>query len=259
MPKPIIVITHERSGTHLLINCINYINNGQFYAIGYTSNKNDFNLKGYTHITYKDIISNAGMPNSVYKSHHQIEFMSGYLDFLFSKYKVVYVKRNLYDVLNSYYKFIVSPKHRDDLPIQDWIFSKPDAIEKLYNSIYFPDPHVIIEPENYIHRWYLHTSGWLNYANQMLVVNYEEMLLDYQNQKQRIENYIDRKIADKIPDVNDKSFPNFGPVKGVIGGHKEVMSEEFKKKIEHQLSLYTIKEKHEKTEPSSNHLNWGLL
>ena len=45
MSKPIIVITHERSGTHLLINCINCADNGLFYTIGYTPNEDDFNLE----------------------------------------------------------------------------------------------------------------------------------------------------------------------------------------------------------------------
>jgi hypothetical protein len=259
MSKPIIVITHERSGTHLLINCINYANNGQFYTIGYTPNENLFNLKGHFHVTHKDVMSNAYATNLVCKSHHQVDFMTSYIDFLFAKYKVIYVKRNLPDVLTSYYRFIPKPEEKDFPNIEDWVFSKPDDIGHKYLQPYSPDPHIIIEPENYIHRWYLHTSGWLKYASKMLVVNYEDMLLDYRNQKQKIENYIGRKIADKIPDINDKSLPNFGPVKGIIGGHKELMSEELQKKIEDQLSLYTIKEKHEKREPSSNHLNWGLL
>ena len=80
----------------------------------------------------------------------------------------------------------------------------------------------------------------------MLVVNYEDMLNDYPNQKQRIESWIGKKIADKIPDVHDKSFPNFGIVKGRIGGHKEVMSENLIQKIEDCLSLYNIKETNEK-------------
>ena len=79
MPKPTLVITHERSGTHLLINCINYDQKGQFYTVGYSENKKDFHLNGYKHTTYKDIMSNAYLPNSVSKSHHQAEFMEEYL------------------------------------------------------------------------------------------------------------------------------------------------------------------------------------
>jgi len=256
--KPVIIVTHERSGTHLLINCINYINKGSFYTIGYTLNKKDFNLKGYTHTVYKDIMSNAHLLNSISKSHHQVEFVAGYLDFLFEKYKVIYVKRNLWDVLASYYKFIPASEQKDFPSIEEWVFNKPDDIGRKFLQPYSPDPHIIVEPENYVHRWYLHTSGWLKYANQMLVVNYEDMLLDYPSQKQKIEDFIKRKIALKIPDVNDRSFPNFRPVKGIIGSHKEVMSLELQKKIKEQLSYYTNREDYEK-ESNSNISNSRFL
>lgn len=237
--KPIIVITHERSGTHLLINCINYHIKGNFLTVGYTNNKNDFNLKGYKHTTYKDVMSNAYLSTSVNKSHHQVEFMEDYLDFLFSKYKVIYVKRDVKDVLNSYYKFMPRPDQIPEFPkLEEWIFCKPDDIGRKFFKPYFPDPHIIIEPENYIHRWLLHTSGWLKHKNHMLVVNYEDMLNDYYTQKQRIESYIGKKIADKIPDVHDKSLPNFGPVKGKIGSHKEIMSIDLINKINSYILTY---------------------
>lgn len=246
MSKPIIVVTHERSGTHLLINCINYDKKGQFETIGFTSDQRDFNLKGYKHTTYKHVMSGAYLPDSVNKSHHQVQFMEDYLDFLFRKYRVIYVKRDIKDVLNSYYKFIPNANERNFPPFEEWVFSKPDDIGRKFLGFYAPDPHVIIEPENYVHRWFLHTSGWLKHKNEMLVVNYEDMLNDYSNQKSRIESWTGRKIADKIPDVHDKSLPNFGPVKGKIGGHKEVMSEKLARKIEDLLSLYNIKETNEK-------------
>lgn len=246
MAKSTIVITHERSGTHLLINCINYEKKGQFSTIGYTPDKRDFNLKGYKHTTYKDIMSNAYLPDSVNKSHHQVEFMEDYLDFLFNKYKVIYVKRDIKDVLNSYYKFIPKPEEKNFPAFEEWVFSKPDSIGRQFLQPYAPDPHIIIEPKNYVHRWFLHTNGWLKHKDKMLVVNYEDMLADYPNQKGKIESWIGKKIAPKIPDVHDKSLPNFGPVKGKIGGYKEVMSEKLAAKIEDCLSLYNIKETNEK-------------
>lgn len=246
MVKPVIAVTHERSGTHLLINCINHDKNGQFSTIGFTSNRNDFNLKGYKHTTYKHIMCGAYLAGSVNKSHHQVEFMEDYLDFLFAKYNVIYVKRDVKDVLNSYYKFIPSPEEKNFPLFEDWVFSKPDDIGRKFFKPYSPDPHVIVEPENYIHRWFLHVNGWLKYKNNMLVVNYEDMITDYPIQKQRIENWIGKKIAPKIPDVHDKSLPNFGPVKGKIGGYKEVMSEKLIAKIEDCLSLFNIRETNEK-------------
>lgn len=259
MVKPVIVITHERSGTHLLINCINHDKKGQFTTIGFTSKALEFNLKDYKHITYKHIISNAYFVESVNKSHHQVEFMEDYLDFLFTKYKVIYVKRDIKDVLNSYYKFLQPTEIKNFPSFEEWVFSKPGTIGFNFFKPYVPDPHIIIEPENYIHRWFLHTNGWLKYKDKMLVVDYEDMLTNYSFLKQKIENWIEKKIAANIPDVQDKSLPNFGPVKGKIGGYKEIMSEKLIVEIEKALTSYKLKENYEKREPSFNHLNWGLL
>jgi len=230
--KPIIVITHERSGTHFLINLINYDKNGEFHTIGFIPQSIKYILENYIHYTYKDIIINSYIENIVCKSHHQVEFMEPYLEFLFDKYKVIYLKRDVKDVLVSYYKFIPFPKDLDRFPkFEDWIFCSPDNIGREFLLPYSPDPHIIIEPKNYIDRWKLHVNGWMKYKDNMLVLNYEDILLDFQNQKSKIENYIGKEIGDKIPDVNDKNLPNFNPGKGISGEYKKWMTEDLITKI----------------------------
>ena len=237
MYKPVLVVTHERSGTHLLINIINYDKNGEFYTIGYIPRNISYNLENYRHHTYKDIIVNSYRNDCVCKSHHQIEFMEDYLDFLFSKYNVIYLKRDIKDVLVSYYKFIPYPTDLDKFPkFEDWIFSKPDDIGREFLLPYSPDPHVIIEPENYLDRWRNHIRGWEKYKDNLLILNYEDILIDFKNQKEKIESYIGKKIADIIPDVNDKNLPNFNPGKGIVGSHKEWMNNILIEKINIYLS-----------------------
>jgi hypothetical protein len=225
MEKPIIVITHERSGTHLLINLINYHKNGEFNTIGFIpKNTIPYTLENYKHQVYKDIVVNSYNPDAVCKSHHQVEFMEPYIDFIFSKYTVIYLKRDIKDMLVSYYKFIPFPKDLGKFPkFEDWIFMKPDEVGRKFLLPYSPDPHVIIEPKNYIDRWLLHINGWLKYKDNILVLNYEDILTNFKDQKLIIEDYIGRKIADVIPDVNDKNLPNFNPGKGIVGEHKNWM------------------------------------
>lgn len=232
MFKPIIVITHERSGTHLLINLINYDKNGQFHTIGFIPNNIEYNLENYKFHTYKDIMVNSYREDIVCKSHHQVQFMEDYLDVLFSKYKVIYLKRDVKDVLVSYYKFIPFPQDLDVFPkFEDWIFMKPDDIGRKFLLPYSPDPHVIIEPNNYVERWKLHVDGWLKYEDDLLVLNYEDILLDFDNQKEKIESYIGKKIGSQIPNINDKNLPNFNPGKGIIGSYKDYMKEDLINKI----------------------------
>jgi len=238
--KPVIVITHERSGTHLLINLINYDKKGEFFTIGYIppTDKNGFNIENYIHQSYKDIVVNSYRENSVSKSHHQIEFMTDYLDFLFSKYNVIYLKRDIKDVLVSYHRFLNADNELKpiiDFPLlEDWIFMNPKEIGYKFFADY-PDPHVIVEPTNYIERINLHVNGWMKYKDNMCVLNYEDILLDFNNQKLIIENYIGKKIGDKIPNIYDKDLPNFNPGKGIVGGYKDHMNEELISKINDYL------------------------
>lgn len=237
--KPILVITHERSGTHLLINIINQYNFGQFRTIGFIPiNTIPYTLSNYEHQVYKDIVVNSYIEDIVCKSHHQVEFMEPYLDIVFDKYKVIYLKRNLKDVLVSYYKFIPFPEDLGKFPkFEDWIFMKPDDVGRQFLPPYSPDPHIIIEPDNYIHRWKMHIDGWLKYQDNLLVLNYEDILLDFNNQKAIIENYIGRKIGDELPKVNDTRFPNFNPGKGIINGYIEWINKDLEDKINNYITV----------------------
>ena len=226
MSKPILVQTHERSGTHLVINLINYENFGKFATIGYIPKQKGrtYSKKEYIDTVYKHIHVYAHMPDIVCKSHHQVQFMEDYIDFVLSNFKVIYVERNIFDVLWSYYKFLFG-KDREDIPtFDDWVFMKPSEVGQKYllsseNHLHGPDPHIYVEPTNYIQRWQWHKEGWLKYKDRLLHITYEDILQNFTETKEKIEEYIGRKISDTIPDLHDKRFPNFAPNRGIVGGH----------------------------------------
>lgn len=221
--KPIIVFSHERSGTHLLINLINYENSGNFKSIGYDENLSNYNKSGYYNSVIKNLIVDSHVKDVVLKSHHQSTFVENFIDYLLEKYSVIYIKREVKDVLCSYYKFL-SRGHYMFPSIDDWVFSNPDEVGRNFIVPYFPDPHVLIEPMNYVDRWKIHTDGWGKYKNDILILNYEDILLSFSSQKPKIESYIGKKISDNIIDIKNKNYPNYFPNKGIIGSHKEIMS-----------------------------------
>jgi len=242
--KPILVVTHERSGTHLTINLINHLDSGKFTTIGYLpkSPTTHYKREDYINSTWKDVHLFGHIPDLVCKSHHQVEFMEDYLDFVFSKFKVIYVKRDLLDMLTSYYKFLFNPQDPKP-PFEDWIFMSPNEVGQKYlltaeNHFKGPDPHIFREPENYIQRWKWHHRGWEKYNSDILLLNYEDILHNFPNQKVKIEEFTGRKIADKIPDPKDPLLTNFNPGKGIVGSHKEVMSPELISKILDKLNEY---------------------
>jgi len=233
MNKPTLIVTHERSGTHLLINIINFNKKGQFNTIGHIpENTVPYTVENYKHQVYKDIVVYSYNQENVCKSHHQVEFVEPYIDFIFDKYKVIYLKRDIRDVLLSYYNFLTM---KNNIEFEKWIFEKPDNIGKKFLLPYSPDPHVLIEPVNYIKRWKIHIDGWLKYKDNLLILNYEDILNDFNIEKEKIENYINKKISNNLPDKNDLNFPNFRPGKGIIGEYKNWMDEDIINKIQKEL------------------------
>lgn len=239
MQKAVLVVTHERSGTHLMINIINHLRNGAFSAIGHLPPNKKHDIPTYMDYVYKYILSNRYDFDVVSKSHHQVEFYENFIDYLFDNYNVVYVKRDVKDTLVSYHKFLNSDKEHKPIPdfpiLSDWVFMNPKEVGYKFFAEY-PDPHIIIEPDNYVNRITMHHNGWMKYKDRLLVVNYEDLLTNFSAEKYRLESYLGFKIADFKPDVNDPTLPNFFPNKGIIGAHKLVMSEDLIRKIELELT-----------------------
>ena len=224
------VVTHERAGTHLVINLINYENNGDFIPIGkLPPTETKFDLENYIKYVTRSMLYQPYNSDIVFKSHHQVQFFQDNIDKLFEYYKIIYVQRDIKDVLISYYRFL-----KEGLEIfpefKDWIFMKPCEVGYKYFEKY-PDPHIFIEPNSYIERYTMHLNGWMKYKDKLLLIHYEDLLNDYNKEKQRIEKFLNKKIADYIPDLHDPILPNFVPNKGIIGSHKEVMDDKLINKI----------------------------
>jgi hypothetical protein len=246
--KPIIVITHERSGTHMLINIINHDNLGKYYSVGYMDRSSKKTIENYLYHVEKDIYMGKYMNNTILKSHHQVNFFNNIIDDFLNDYKVIYLKRDIKDVLVSYYRFLNDKGNKQPLdnfpPFKEWIFMNPLHVGNDilgYND--FPDPHVIIQPRDYVHRWLIHVNGWSRYRDKILFLNYEDILTSFKTEKEKIEDYINKEVSNTIPDINDPLLPNISPNKGIIGVYKNMMDDETILKIDDIISSYELENK----------------
>jgi len=240
--KNILVVTHERSGTHLTINIINHKNKGDYIPIGKLPKYETHNLETYIKYVNFGVKYELYNPNIIFKSHHQVQFFEHDIDQLFDKFKIVYVKRDILDMLISYYNFLNGngfDENNKSIPIKnfpkfkDWIFMKPCEVGYKYFEKY-PDPHIYIEPDDYIDRYLMHHQDWSKYKDEILTINYEDILNKFDETKEKLENYLNIKVG-IIPNLNDKSFPNYAPNKGIIGSHIEFMDYELINKIKNRI------------------------
>jgi hypothetical protein len=241
--KNILVVTHERTGTHLLINIINYENNGNFKSLGKLPSNNLFKLSNYIDYVNLQIIYEQYQPNIVFKSHHQIDFFED-LKLLFNNFKILYIKRDIKDTLLSYYRFLNREKLNTFPKLENWIFMKPlDVGNNILKYNNFPDPHIIIQPDNYIHRILLHQQGWLKYKDDLLIINYEDIINNFNFIKNKIEYFLNKKInINHIPEINNNLLPNFYPNKGIIGDYKNYMNKNLINKIDNMIKKYNFDE-----------------
>lgn len=195
MNKKILVLSHERSGTHFLINSI-------ALNIGYSCNQVDFPMASQlipgidkmnptSPLKFKDyqqvldnFISNNHPDNFIFKSHHHIKLFQN-LDSLFENFHLFYIIRDIKDVMTScYYYFNRAPQwfpHEQD--IEKFVLETKPHLHG-FNYDYTP-----FEYNNLIERYIDHTRSWLN-EPRINLVRYEDLSNNFNKEVERILNII---------------------------------------------------------------------
>jgi len=197
----IIVVSHERSGTHLTLNSLNENN-----CVNVPTN--DRNTVNEFLIDYKG--------NRILKSHHSAEWFD---DWVFDSYNVVYVKRNLFDTLNSMYFYC---KRHPSLfgnfdTIDDFVWKTPDPSKDVYS---------FNNQSSFIDRILNHRLSFEN--KKVIEVNYEIIVNDY-NSFRNIMNSHNIPSKDKKPKMGEGQYVS--PRKGIVGDYKNNMSPELIRNI----------------------------
>lgn len=172
--KKIIVISHERSGTHFLMNTIaDNFDYESYPAL-------DFDIGGSMNLYHSAQIAmhfsnfRGRVEKRIAKSHLHICFFSQLIESLAEEYKIFYVYRDPRDVLLSYWRFISRVPWNEGpykATIGEFIRATPTG-----GMLRFQDG----QPETIYERWQAHMRGYLVEAPQKIrskinFVSYEDL------------------------------------------------------------------------------------
>ncbi len=173
-PRPMLmVVSHERSGTHFLLNSLA---RGWGYAaehwldLDYLSVNANFH-KPATFVRLLDRHRGHHLANP-FKSHHEAAFMAPVIDTLLTRCRICYVVRHVAGVMRSLYHF---------LPRLPWregpVCPSPAALLRTPPEGQMMRYQMTQQP-TMGHRWRTHVAGWLDLADPrpgIVVVRYEDL------------------------------------------------------------------------------------
>lgn len=183
----ILIVSHRRSGTHLTIDLIrnNFIN----YSFPYVSLDELSKREKIDFIKYKLRSENKyriykSHSDINYKKHYESAYISSFFEYLLDKSKIIYVYRNVFDMLLSLYNHykIFFPKIVDNLDFFDFVNMKND-----YHA------HELIDNEKRYLYWADHINGWSQYNGKILFLNFNEIINEYNLTIKKVANFLDEK------------------------------------------------------------------
>lgn len=172
------VVSHERSGTHFLMNalaaCYGYVTTPWI-----DFDRQTFNIN-YSYLPeVRDLLlALADRPvANVVKSHHAVEFFAGELQRLAERYVIFVVCRHPMAVMLSFWRFI-----------HQWPWSEgPKTVDPLSFACAEPCGQILRyqmkQRPSMLLRWAAHVEGWLDAAAKqprVVVVRYEDLDANYE-------------------------------------------------------------------------------
>lgn len=231
--KKILVVSHERSGTHFLINTIAKNFGYDNYQIETTA-RDALNASQKEVEQYKSqvraMITKHFQANTkrIFKSHHQYGFFSEYMSDVFRHFHVFYVVRDIRDVLTSCYFYFNGAATR--------AFPKPKSVGELAFNIKpykfsFDGAYSLIKSEDFVERWIRHVSDWVDSGAR--VVTYESMKTSFDSVLNQISKELGRKASSvHIPTLSDRAV---SPRKGIVGDWVSHLPPELSHKIHNRV------------------------
>lgn len=234
--KKLAVISHERSGTHFLMNTVanhfGYISK-PWWNFDFDSLTINFhstvNIRRYLQQFHDKSIVN------ILKSHHPAGFFDGILDYVTEQFHVLYIYRDPRDALVSNWKLIQSFQW-DEGPkpetAGEFIRAEPSGGMMRYQKF---------QQKNMLHRWKANVESWLVAAEKnpqlpICLLKYEDLDSDFGNTLKRISAFTGISSNTVVkPKVNENVI---GSGEGGSGNYKKYLTEEDLDFVDQQIGSF---------------------
>ena len=197
--KNVIVISHERSGTHFLINTIAanfpYYSNNEISVVG---NSVELNHIFSWYFTERE--------KRIFKSHHQFYFFTSFFEDLIKHFHIFYIVRDGRDVLTSCFEYF--KKNPYVFPTARTFSDYIAKVRYLGYSIKYS--------ENMIERWVNHINSWATVWDRIHIIRYEDLIIHFESTVSSIADIMSLNMTSQLrrPTLEDRCV---SPRKGVVG------------------------------------------
>ena len=221
---PFYIVTHERSGTHFLINTLlrnTIVRGGQAGLTEWYGPYNDptSRLKPIKHIA--DNWRSVGELVTMLKTHSDYPLYKAH----YHPAKNIYVQRDPRDTLTSFYHYLNSDAFHQNQPQAGDQRSKSmsEFLRKPLTPFLRWCYSLNGDARNVVERWALHTAGW-QHAENTRTVHYEDLKRDYEAVLAEVIAFIGLRLQPVRKPVGLFDELSVLPRKGIVGDWKSLFS-----------------------------------
>lgn len=219
--KKAIVVSHERSGTHFLMNTLarnlGYISSpwvNYDFVTGMNLYSSNHALMFFRHVHGKSLLN-------IVKIHHQASFFSEIIDYIMDQFHIFYIYRDPRDVMVSFWRLIQTNKWEAG-PVAatpgKFMRMAPRGALLRYQMEQAP---------TLLHRWKSHVEGWADMSaasgdQKIIMVRYEDLNLRFDETVERLGQTTGRSVTS--PARPDTAGSVINPGQGKVGSFRELFT-----------------------------------